>query len=614
LSPLEDILIKHWGYPSFRPQQKEIIEEVIKGQDVLALLPTGGGKSICYQVPALALEGLCLVVSPLIALMKDQVEALQKRQVPAEAVYSGLSYREIDRILDNCCYGTVKLLYISPERINSSLFLERLTRMNVSFIVVDEAHCISEWGHDFRPAYLTIAQLREYLPKVPCMALTATATPKVREEIQSKLRLHSARIHIASFARNNLAFSCVKAEIKEQEIVRALQKEVGQGIIYTRSRKGCKDIALFLRRKGISSVYYHAGLSYQEREVAASNWKKEEARVMVATNAFGMGIDHASVRFVYHFDMPESLEAYYQEAGRAGRDGHPASCRLFYNEADFGTAHKKIEQTYPPIEFMRTVYQQLANYYRLAIGSAELESFDFDFEEFKSKFNLETLPTYHALKKLEEEGFIQFNESFHAPSKVLFSIPYEKLYEFQVTHPRLDPYIKAMLRLFGGNMFQHFTVISESKLAKYMELRESDLIFQLDLLRKLGIIEYEPQNNKAKITFLTARQDAGQLPINKKRLHELKRRKTQKVDELIHYINSHMCRMRYTQEYFGENSGSICGKCDNCLIESASETKIEHFLTQEILQEGMSISQFLERHPSFPPQAVYEIYRKIMTK
>ncbi len=588
------------------------MEAVLHGHDVLALLPTGGGKSLCYQVPALAIEGICLVISPLVALMKDQVGQLHQRHILAEAVYSGMSYREIDRILDNCCYGNTKLLYISPERINSALFLERVANMRVSFLVVDEAHCISEWGFDFRPSYLTISALRERLPHVPCMALTATATPKVCEEIQAKLRFRQANIFFSTFARDNLALFCTKAEIKEQEIARAIQSQSGQGIVYVRSRKGCHDIALVLKKKGISAVYYHAGLDYQAREEAALLWKKGDARVMVATNAFGMGIDKADVRFVYHVDLPESLEAYYQEAGRAGRDGHPAVCILFYQESDFVSAAKKIEQAFPSIDYMKSVYQHLANYYRLAIGSAELESFDFDFEAFRSAYKLEVVATYSALKRLEEEGLIQFNEAYYAPSKVVFEVPYEKLYEFQVAHPHLDLYVKAMLRLYGGDLFQHFIPISETKLAKYVQVARSELIYHLGLLKKLGILQYEPQNSKPKITFLTARQDPARLQINKRRLSELKQRKQEKVDELIHYINTHMCRMRFTQEYFGENTGRACGKCDNCKRQNVSEASIEAFLRKEVLNGGISLREFIAAHPQFPTEKIYRLYREIV--
>lgn len=608
-----DLLRTHWGYDVFRPQQEEIIRAVVQGNDVMALLPTGGGKSLCYQVPALALEGICIVVSPLVALMKDQVEALRKRNILAEAVYSGLNYKEIDRILDNCCHGPIKLLYISPERIHSELFYERLKRMNVSLIAVDEAHCISEWGYDFRPSYLDIQKLREYKPNAPCIAVTATATPNVQADIQSKLRLKHVQVFRATFARDNLSLSCRLSEVKEQDIARHIRKEQGQGIVYVRSRKGSKDIALYLQKVGITAEFYHAGLSYTEREKAAEKWMKGLSKVIVATNAFGMGIDKANVRFVYHYDLPDSLEAYYQEGGRAGRDGQPAVCILFYHQGDFTASRKKVEISFPPVEYMKAVYQHLANYYRLAIGSAELESFDFDFEDFKRRCKLEAIPTYNALKKLEDEGFIQFNESFFSPSKAVFLLDFERLYEFQIAHPRLDVYIKALLRLYGGGMLEHYTSISESKLAYYMHVSIKEITESLSLLTKMGVLQYEPLNTNPKITFLSPRKDVSTMVFNKKRLEELKLRKVQKVEELIHYVTAPMCRMNFTQEYFGETTSAMCGMCDNCRGKLINDATIERFIKEKVINGGESLEEFVKSHPEFPSGRIYELYRAILS-
>lgn len=566
IATLEDILQKYWGHSAFRPKQKEIIESVLKGEDVLALLPTGGGKSLCYQLPALYLEGICVVVSPLVALMKDQVAALKSKNVIAEAVYSGLSYREIDRILDNCVHGNVKMLYVSPERLKSELFIERFKQMNVSLLAIDESHCISEWGYDFRPAYLNIHLIRELKPKVPCLALTATATPKVQEDIQSKLRFKHARVFRSSFARPNISFSCVKTELKQKTILEKLKVIEGQGIVYVRSRKAAKELTLYFGRNGIKSTFYHAGLSQDDRQIANDRWQNGEAKVIIATNAFGMGIDKSDVRFVYHYDIPESLEAYYQEAGRAGRDNKPAEACLFYYEGDISNAREKLEASFPSVEYLRSTYQHLANYYRLAVGSAELEAFDFDFEDFKSRFKLEVIPAYNALKKLEDEGYIQLNEHFHSASKAIFLVSYEKLYEFQIKFPRLDVFIKTLLRLYGGDMFYHYTTISESKLASFLKMPGAELIKNLETLKKLGVIDYEPTNSKSKLTFLTPRYDSVNLSLNRKKMDEQKANKLHKLEEMIAYSNADkMCRMNFILEYFGEQSGTRCLKCDNCL-------------------------------------------------
>lgn len=567
------ILKKYWKHTQFRPLQQEIINAVLERHDTLALLPTGGGKSICFQVPAMQLDGLCIVISPLIALMKDQVENLKSKGIYALAVHSGMGREEIDIYLNNCIFGAVKFLYVSPERLQTEIFQERVKQMKVSLIAVDEAHCISQWGYDFRPSYLQIAQLREVLTGVPVIALTATATTQVRDDIISKLAFGKSReVYQQTFARDNLSFVVRHTENKERKLLEVLQKVQGSVIIYVRSRKGTQETAELLVKKGISATHYHAGLTFDQRSQHQEDWIKNKKRVIVATNAFGMGIDKPNVRTVVHLDLPENLESYYQEAGRAGRDGLRAFAAIIYHKADITSLQTKVQQSHPSIEFLKKVYQALANYFQLAEGSGEGESFDFELYDFCDHFKLHVAEVYNALKKLEEEGLIEFNESFYSPSQLFFSADKGRIYEFQVANARFDPIIKMLLRLYGGQLYTDFTKISESYLAKALNISLPDLTALLNHLHEIQLIIYRPAKDKPQLTFVLPRQDAARLPLNIKRLEERKALSESKMEKMVEFVTtSHRCRMQLVQEYFGEDTFQVCGKCDVCIDKKKRE-------------------------------------------
>ncbi len=573
------ILKKYWNHTQFRALQHEIIESVLAGNDTLALLPTGGGKSVCFQVPALQLEGLCIVISPLIALMKDQVENLKSKGIHAVAVHSALSRYEIDLYLNNCIHGDVKFLYVSPERLHTDMFIERVKQMRVSLIAVDEAHCISQWGYDFRPAYLQIVALRDLLPEVRIIALTASATPLVKDDIVKQLKFaKDYQVFQRTFARDNLSFVVRKTENKDSKLLDVLQKVKGPVIIYARSRKGTHELATVLEKKGISATYYHAGLTFDQRTAHQEEWIKNKKRVMVATNAFGMGIDKPDVRIVAHLDLPENLESYYQEAGRAGRDGQRAYAVVIYHPADVSTLETKVLQEHPPVQVLKNVYQCLANFYQLALGSGEGESFDFDLHGFCDRFSLQVGETFNALRKLEAEGFIEFSESFYSPSALFIPMDRTRLYVFQVANAQFDPLIKMLLRLYGGQLHTDFTKISEAYVANALKMPVQGLIGMLKLLHQLNVVVYKPAKDKPQIMFVLPRQDATKLPLNIKRLEERKDLAISKMKAMADFVTAtHRCRMQLIQEYFGEETHHECGKCDVCIgkrkKENFAETK-----------------------------------------
>lgn len=565
-----------------------MVDTVLARQDTLVLMPTGGGKSICFQVPTLAMRGVCIVVSPLIALMKDQVEQLRKRGIPAAAIYSGMHYREIDSTLDNCIYGNTKFLYVSPERLRTEIVIERVKQMTVCLLAVDEAHCISAWGYDFRPPYLQIAEFRELIPDTPVIALTASATPDVQADIVDKLALRppvdgEVPIFRQTFARPNLSYSTIREEGKESRLLRILQNVPGCGIVYVRSRKQTQQVAHWLSKQGISADFYHAGLTTQQRAHKQDSWIQDQTRIMVATNAFGMGIDKPDVRVVVHLDVPDSLEAYYQEAGRGGRDGQKAYAVMLYNASDLENLRTRTEQLYQPVEMLRRTYQALANYTAVPVGGGEFNSYDFDLSTFTDTFNLPPQETHYALKQLQLEGFIQLNENYFHPSRLAITLDNRELYEFQVMNPRYDSFLKLLLRIYGGELFTDFVTISESTLARAYLMNQSEIVALLEQLHQRNVVIYEKQKDKPQLTFLTPRFDAPTLPINVAELTRRKESALRKVEAAIVYTeHPTQCRTRLLQAYFGEKPGEACGICDNCLKKKKSAEVVASEVREQV--------------------------------
>ncbi len=576
--------------------QEEVVNTVLARQDALVLMPTGGGKSICFQVPTLAMKGVCIVVTPLIALMKDQVEQLRKRGIPAAAIYSGMHYREIDATLDNCIYGNTKFLYVSPERLRTEIVVERVKQMTVCLLAVDEAHCISAWGYDFRPPYLQIAEFRDLIPDTPIIALTASATPDVQTDIVDKLKLRDPAVFRQTFARPNLSYSAVLEENKDGRLLRILHNVPGCAIIYVRSRRQTQQVAQWLTRQGISADYYHAGLTTQERTTKQDAWIQDRTRIMVATNAFGMGIDKPDVRVVVHLDVPDSLEAYYQEAGRAGRDGQKAYAVMLYTNSDLENLRHRTEQLYQPIEMLRRTYQALANYTAVPVGGGEFSSYDFDMGAFAATFNLPPQEAHYALKQLQLEGFIQLNENYFHPSRLSIVLDNRDLYEFQVMNPRFDSFLKLLLRMYGGELFTDFVTISESTLARTFLINQSEIENLLQQLHQRNVVIYEKQKDKPQLTFLTPRFDATTLPIDVAELNRRKELALRKVQAATIYVEHQtQCRTRLLQAYFGEKPGEACGICDNCLkkkkrSETASLAVREQVREYVALANGPGVS------------------------
>jgi len=571
------LLRQYWGHQAFRPGQQEIIEAVLAGRDALALLPTGGGKSVCFQVPALAREGICVVVSPLIALMRDQVENLRKRGIQAEAVYAGLSHQEIDQILDNCVYGrSVKFLYVSPERLLTDLFRARVARMKVSLLAVDEAHCLSQWGYDFRPPYPRIAELRALLPpEVPCIALTATATAQVRQDIVQKLDFRPGySIFTQSFARPKLSYSVLHTEDKQKRLLEVL-RGVGPGktaIVYARTRRQAEDTATWLVQQKLPAAAYHAGLGPEQRTKAQQAWLTDKVRIVVATNAFGMGIDKPDVRAVVHLDAPATLEAYYQEAGRAGRDGRYAFAVLLHGPPDADTLRRQATLAHPPPDVVRRVYQALANYSRTAVGGGELVAFDFDLGLFAETYRLKAVDAHHALKVLEQQGFVQLTEAVRQPARVQLLSTQQDLYQFQVANEQHDQLIKALLRLYGGELFVGFQAISEGQLARHLRQSTHDVERLLRYLHTAGVLHYQPRRDLPQAMFLTPRYDAPQLPLDEKRLRQARQLTEQQTTAVIEYAASTTrCRQQLLLAYFDEPDAPACGVCDVCLARKKAQ-------------------------------------------
>ncbi len=595
-SHLRSILLKYWGFSSFRPLQEDIIQSVLDGKDTLALLPTGGGKSICYQVPAMSRDGLCLVVTPLVALMKDQVQALRNRQIPATAIYHGLSRREMDVAVDNCVFGDTKFLYLSPERLTTELIRTRIPRMNILLLAVDEAHCISQWGYDFRPPYLRIAEVRDLMPGVPILALTATATSQVIEDIQQKLQFGKSRqLFRKSFERKNLAYMVFREEDKLGRLLRISKKTQGTGIVYVRNRKKTREISDFLVREGVAADHYHAGLTTLERDMKQDAWMKERSRVIVSTNAFGMGIDKPNVRFVVHMDLPESPEAYFQEAGRAGRDGNKSFAVLLFNQSDVLDLERFHEVSYPPVEYIRKVYQCLGNYFQLAVGGGKDQSFPFDMGDFSSRYALDTLKVYNSLQFLEREGYIALSDALSHPSRIMFIADKEELYRFQVANPLYDSFIKLLLRSHSG-LFSEFIRIREQDLARRAGLQTGQAEKYLSDLHRQQLLLYEKQNQQPLISWVEERLSLENLRISKENHKERKAFAWKRLKAMLDYVQSDTtCRSMFLLAYFGEKQEKRCGQCDVCIDRNRldlSDYEFEHLsaVIKKTLQEHGPLS------------------------
>ena len=572
---MRNVLKQYWGYDAFRPLQEEIIQSVLDGKDTLALMPTGGGKSLCFQVPAMMSEGICIVISPLIALMQDQVQQLKHRNISAIGIFSGMHKNQIDIALDNCIYGDIKFLYVSPERLQTKLFIERAKQMKINLLAIDEAHCISQWGYDFRPPYTKIADFRKLIPPVSLIALTATATQEVKIDIIEKLEMINPQVFQQSFARANLSYSAFKEDDKERRLMKILQNVQGSAVVYVRNRRRTQEVSDTLNKYNIQSTFYHAGLNPTERTKRQENWIKNRVRAIVATNAFGMGIDKPDVRTVIHLDLPDTLEAYYQEAGRAGRDGEKAYAVALFNQSDIDGLEKNVLQSYPPIELIRRVYQCLGNLFQLAVGSSEFASYDFDLIEFQRRFDLPSTNTYFALKILQNQGFIQLSEGFKNTSKVMFKVDNRQLYDFQLRNSKYDSFIKLILRMYGGDLFSTFLNISETNIAKAYSIPVKEIEMWLSTLEKFDILFYDKQKDKPQLTFLTPRFDVKELPLQELEINNRKERDIQKSKSVKHYAEQpNRCRTQLLLEYFNEITDSECGICDNCL-KKKKQSKIE---------------------------------------
>ncbi len=591
----KQILIKYWGHTNFRPMQEEIIQSVLATKDTLALLPTGGGKSVCFQIPCLMQDGICIVISPLISLMKDQVEHLKSKGIKSVAITSGMSKNEVDVALGNCIYGNYKFLYLSPERLQNKMVQERIRQMNVNLITVDEAHCISEWGYDFRPSYLHIAEIREVIPDVPILALTATATADIIDDIQDKLLFSEKHLLQSSFVRENLSYVVINTENKKPKLVKILNHFKSSAIVYVGSRKETKEITQLLRIHNISSDYYHAGLDMDIRNQKQEKWTHNEIRVMVATNAFGMGIDKDNVRIVVHLSTPTSLESYFQEAGRAGRDGTLAYAILLTNKSDRIDLSRFILSQFPTVQEIRDCYQKIADYFHIAVDTAEGESFEFDINDFCERYNLKIYKTYNILKYLEKEEFIKLTDSIHSPSKLHFIVDNTELYRFQVANVHYDSFIKLLLRSYSG-LFENYVTINEQTLSSRFNSPPDQILDLLEKLQQLEILKYLPRTNAPKLVFTKNRAEASTLRISEEILEKRKELKKQKMESIIAYAeNSTICRTQQLLEYFGEENNYKCGKCDVCVERNKLEIsdlefeKIKKYL-QNILSEKAMIS------------------------
>ena len=562
---IKGILKKYWGYDEFRPMQQEIISSALAGKDTLALMPTGGGKSVCFQVPAMAREGICLVVSPLIALMKDQVQNLGSKGIKALAVYSGMTYSQIDAALDNAIYGDYKFLYVSPERLHTGIFRERVKKMDINFLVVDEAHCISQWGYDFRPAYLEISKIKELINDVPVIALTATATKSVAEDIMRILNFSEPNVISSGFERKNLSYVVRNVDDKFGNMLKICNGVPGTGIVYVRERKRCEEISSFLRQNGITADFYHAGLSKELRNAKQDSWIKGETRVIVATNAFGMGIDKPDVRFVIHYDMPDSLEAYFQEAGRGGRDGKRSYATMLWNSTDISRLRQIHTISFPDIQYIKEIYQKVFIYLNSPYEEGKESVNKFNLVEFSKKYSLNSVSAYYAIKYLEQEGYWELTDELDNPSRIMFAVGRDELYKVQIDNPALDSFIKSILRIYTA-LFSRLTPIDEEYIARVTMDSPAGVKEKLKQLSGLRIIKYIPKVRTPLIIMNYERLVESNLYISQKRYRERKDLYQKRIESIISYVKEDsVCRSRMLIDYFGQEVKDDCGKCDVCI-------------------------------------------------
>jgi ATP-dependent DNA helicase RecQ len=617
IEPFRQVLTKYWGFTSFRPLQEDIIRSVAEGRDTLGLMPTGGGKSVTFQVPAISMEGICLVITPLIALMKDQVNRLNSLKIKSIAIHSGMSPEEIDIALDNCIYGDYKFLYISPERISTRIFQARLPRLNLNLVAIDEAHCISQWGYDFRPSYLKIASIRDHIQeKVPFLALTASATPAVIEDIMDRLHFRERNVLNTSFERKNISYLVRKAEDKGTYLIKTLHKVNGSGIVYVRSRKRSKEIAELLVANGVSADFYHAGLPIELRDKKQNSWTAGETRVIVSTNAFGMGIDKAEVRFVIHWDMPDSIEEYFQESGRAGRDNKPAWAVLLYSPSDKSRLEDSLRRKFPQVEKIKDVYEALCNFLNVPQGAGKDNVFDFNMADFVSKYRLPVIETYNSLSFLQREGYIEFTEEINNPSRVHFIVGRDDLYKFQVANETFDGFIKLLLRSYTG-MFSEFVAINEDVLARKSALTRDNVYRFLVKLSSLNIIKYIPGKKTSLVIFTEERLERKALMISPENYLEVREKYNVRLNKMIDFADFNTkCRSVVLLDYFGEEADR-CGICDVCRERNELDlSKYEFDLIleeiKEVLSGRQSDAQELVSKVGHPEDKVIKVLRWLL--
>ncbi len=592
------ILQQYWGYPSFRPLQEDIVDSVMAGRDTLALLPTGGGKSICFQVPAMAMEGLCLVITPLIALMKDQVAHLVDKGIPAAAIYSGMHPDALELAYNQAAYGRLKFLYVSPERLQTNTFIQALRKMKVCLLAVDESHCISQWGYDFRPPYLKIADIRPYMPKTPVLALTATATAKVVDDIQFRLGFKQKNVFQSSFERKNVTYNVFHEADKYGVLRRKLEAmKEGSAIVYVRNRKRTQVIADWLNSVGISATFYHAGLDAKTRDERQDLWMKGKVKVIAATNAFGMGIDKPDVRLVIHMDLPDSIEAYFQEAGRAGRDLKPSEAFLLVSPADIKKLQENLTQSFPELDRIKLIYNALGNYFGIPIGAGENVSYPFVISDFANRYGFSIIEVFHTLKILEKEGFLVLSDSFDEPSKVMIKASRDDIYGFQVNNPQYSELVKYMLRSLPGVM-SDFVKINEEMMAKKIGVQAEKVMEHLKKLEAYNFLSYAPRNDKPQILFLSEFVDAKHFGLSKENYYDRKKDAEERVKAVIDFVNNdEECRSVQLLRYFNEKTRKTCGRCDVCQKQQhrvpydAIENRVRSVLSEEMLPMNVILSQ-----------------------